>query len=300
MSDRPDPMTLTDPLEPDLDPPARAGIRILLVRHPLVAFFLWFFTVGQAFAFAPKVAARLGSTWPPEFFIWGSSVFGLLLPALVLTRLREGPAGLARLVRDTFRVRVPLGWYAAVLVGFPTLVFAGLVAIEGWPAGGFAAVGGAVAPYYLGPLLLTFPPNNWWEEVAWAGFVQSQLRQRHGQVVTALIAGPLFALQHLAFLAGGGIVATVTAVVVATVFITPFRFLCRWLYERTGSLLLAGLLHAVSDAVAVGAGFGPGLLVHLYPASATAPSIHVLGAFAIGVPVMVVVGLRAHRRRGPK
>src|ERR671939_651552 len=39
--------------------------------------------------------------------------------------------------------------------------------------------------------------TNTWEEVAWAGFVQSRLTARHGLLTGAVLTGPLFALQHL-------------------------------------------------------------------------------------------------------
>ena len=37
----------------------------------------------------------------------------------------------------------------------------------------------------------------------------------------------------------------------------PFRFLTGWAYNRTSSLFLIGLVHAMGNAVAGGSGFGP-------------------------------------------
>ena len=34
---------------------------------------------------------------------------------------------------------------------------------------------------------LTFLPNNWWEEVAWMGFVQARLQDRRGPVIAAVL-----------------------------------------------------------------------------------------------------------------
>ena len=60
--------------------PVIAAIR----RHPLIAFFVWFFTVGQAFAFAPRmVDTGVSQQW----FINGATVFGLLVPAVVITAI---------------------------------------------------------------------------------------------------------------------------------------------------------------------------------------------------------------------
>ena len=43
----------------------------------------------------------------------------------------------------------------------------------------------------------------------------------------------------------------------------PFRALIAWVYNRTGSLFLVGLLHAVSDGTGTG-GFDSGLLPRLF------------------------------------
>jgi membrane protease YdiL (CAAX protease family) len=43
----------------------------------------------------------------------------------------------------------------------------------------------------------------------------------------------------------------------------PFRALTAWMYNRTGSLFLVGLLHAVGDATTNGS-FAAGFLPRLY------------------------------------
>jgi membrane protease YdiL (CAAX protease family) len=55
------------------------------------------------------------------------------------------------------------------------------------------------------PLLLTFLPNNWWEEVAWMGFVQARLQRRRGPVLAAVLTAPLFALQHISLAVGNSL-----------------------------------------------------------------------------------------------
>ena len=44
---------MTTTVEPAVRP---AGVTAFIRRRPLTAFFLWFFTVGQVFAFAPVIA----------------------------------------------------------------------------------------------------------------------------------------------------------------------------------------------------------------------------------------------------
>jgi len=63
----------------------------LVRRHPLTTFLVWFFTVGQAFAFAPVVARANGVELLVQPFILASTLIGLLLPAVVITRIVDGP-----------------------------------------------------------------------------------------------------------------------------------------------------------------------------------------------------------------
>ena len=108
-------------------------------------------------------------------------------------------------------------------------------------------------------LLVAFVLNNWWEEVAWAGFVGVRLQERFGSTLRAsLVAGPLFALQHVSGVVGNDLVTALVLLVVLAVLVTPFRMLAGWAVNRTGSVFAVGLLHAAADAAGPGSGFGPG------------------------------------------
>src|SRR3712207_5577535 len=83
-----------------------------IVRHPIAAFLSWVFTVGQLFVFAPLLARSVyGITIPTEPFVLASTLIGLLLPTMVITRIVDGPDGLRSLWRRIWNVRVPLSWY---------------------------------------------------------------------------------------------------------------------------------------------------------------------------------------------
>ena len=252
-------------------------------RHPLSAFFAWFFTVGQAFAFAPLV---VDTPIPDQFFIIGSTLVGLFLPALVITRLTDGPEAVRRLLRSYVRWRVGLRWYALVLLLVPLIGLALGVALFGLPA----AMTAAVVQVFAFQLVLAFLPNNWAEEGVWTGFVQARLQRRHGPVLAALITGPLFALQHIAFMVENPPLVAALLLVFLAIMATSFRFLTGWLFNRTGSLFLVGLLHAAGNASAAGSGFvTDSLLRHLYPAHGMAVGIfHLLAFFVIGLVVLAV------------
>lgn len=100
------------------------------------------------------------------------------------------------------------------------------------------------------------------------GFLQARLQVRHGALLGAVITAPLFALQHLALFVGNGLAAGLAILAAATALFIPFRAMLGWLYNRTGSLFLVGLLHAAGNAVAAGTFFGDSFLMHLYDAPA--------------------------------
>jgi uncharacterized protein len=123
-------------------------------RRPLAAFFLWFFTIGQAFAFVPVLV----DVPAPQLFINLSTVIGLLLPALVITRIVDGPEALRALLRSSAAWRVSARWYVLALLVVPGLAVALALATSGAPTSG-ASLAAALGAFVL-QLGLTFVFNN--------------------------------------------------------------------------------------------------------------------------------------------
>ena len=283
-------------------PPGNAVMRFIR-RRPLTSWFIWAFTVGQALAFIPAIGALNGVEFLAQplvrqSFICAASVIGLALPAFVITRIADGPRTFRAYWRSAFAVGVPLRWYAFTLVGVPVLTAALAVVLLGPPAPG-AAFGTALLSGLLLQTVLTFLPNNWWEEVAWMGFVQRRLQDRFGgAVVAALITGVLFAIYHVSLVIGGGATG---AMLLGILLVTAlgFRMFMAWVFNRTGSLFLVGLLHAVSNGMAAGAGFGfgAGFVPTLYPDGGfVAALIHLMTYALIGVALLIATRGRLGRR----
>jgi hypothetical protein len=79
-----------------------------------------------------------------------------------------------RLLRSSFAWRVAPRWYVLALVLVPTLAVALALAASGLPTVGSL---GAAAGAFAVQLLIAFVFDNWWEEVAWAGFVGVRLEE---------------------------------------------------------------------------------------------------------------------------
>ncbi len=272
-------------------------LRDRIARHPVAAFLAWALPVTQALAFTPAVVEDLGGVQLPMGpFLVAGTLLGLLLPALVLTRLVDGTTGLRVLWSRVGRVAVPLRWYALALLGVPLVTAAISVAADGPPAELSAAtVGDALLSglvQHLGVALVTV---NLWEELAWTGFVQDRLQRRHGALTAALVASPFFTLQHLALVVGGSAAGSAATLVLLLVLVVPFRALAGWVYNATHSLLLVGLVHAAGNATALGSVLGDrGLLPRLY---AGQPGQSALAFALLGVVAVALTRGRLGRPR---
>ena len=251
--------------------PPNAGGRLhraagLIRSRPLTAFFSWFFTVGQLIAFTPAISSAVFQrTLAAEPFIIASTFVGLLLPAVAITAAMDGPEGLRRLSAAALRYRIPARWYLLALVGVPTITLGVQAVTAGRPSNDSpGAIAAAVGIGLIVQLIVVMLTVNLWEEVAWTGFVQALLqRQGHSPMRAALLVAPLFALGHISLLTGG-LGQAATLLLLLTALGVPFRALQGWVYNRTGSLLIVGAIHAAGNAAALGSIAGAGLIPRLY------------------------------------
>ena len=218
--------------------------RVFVRRHPLTVYLLWFFIVGQAVAFVPLVCGAIGVDPPVMPFVIASTLSGLLLPAVVITWIVDGRAGVAALLGCAAAAHVGLGWYAVALVAAPLTAVGITVVTLGPPVDASTAAVASAVLLGLGlQTLLGFLTTNLAEEIAWMGFVQTRLGNRHGPLTAAVLTAPLFALQHLALVvsnAGAGAGALILLLLLILLAV-PFRAWMAWLLNRSHSLVLVGL-----------------------------------------------------------
>ena len=227
------------------------GLRGFAVRHPLVVLILIFNVFGQAAVLVPTIV--MGARAPDLGVLQsGALIVFLLLPALVLVRLSRGPDAVRRLLRDVVAYRVNPLWYLLPLVVVPAgVLLANLFLPRSAPLTLSAVVTAYVAGFLPG-LVVQFVSTNWWEETVWTGVVQSPLQQRFGPLRGLLLTTPLFALEHVFLTLGKSLVEALTVMALLTVSIFFVRAGFGWIYRRTGSLALVGLIHASSNAAVLG------------------------------------------------
>ena len=178
----------------------------------------------------------------------GPSVAGVLLTALI-----DGRAGFRELRFQLFKWRVGARWYAVALLTVPLMATAILLALlptsPVFLPGIFASDNKAT--FLLSGMLAGLVVGIF-EELGWTGFAVPRLRLRYGVFATGLILGFLWGAWHsfLAFCgnstsSGGLSLALFLPEFLFYVTILPvYRVLMVWLYDRTGSLLVAMLMHA--------------------------------------------------------
>ena len=127
------------------------------------------------------------------------------------------------------------------------------------------------------------------EELGWTGFAIPRLTARYGVLGTGLIVGPAWGAWHLLqmwWVGGTSSEALPLALFLplfflsAVAILTAYRVLMVWVYDRTGSLLVAVLMHA---------SYIFSTLFVFAPPTTGAPFLTYSGVFAVALWVVVAV-----------
>ena len=258
-------------------------IKAFVKSHPLLSYFALTFAITWGLfvlAVGPGgiPATKEEFTTMPLLVILaallGPSVSGILLTGRVY-----GREGFRNLFTRMRRWRVGARWYAVALLTAPLVSTAVLIPL--W----------LISPVFLPGIFASEAKVSFvlmgivvglivgiFEELGWTGFaVPTLLKLRYGVLSTGLIVGVLWGAWHLL---GNDIWASVATSrglpLVLFVALTglgllvgglpAYRVLMVWVYERTGSLLLAILMHASYAACTfiLGPLAGPGAMSGSY------------------------------------
>ena len=226
--------------------------KTFIVRHPVMACFVLTFLIswgGILVVLGP--GAFTGATEPIDAqlpFIYLAMLAGPTVAGLLLTGVISGKAGFRDLLSRLVTSGVGPGWYAVALLAAPLLMMAVLLPLSltsrGFLPGIFASddkaslllmgiTGGVMAGVF--------------EELGWTGFAVPRLRLRHGAVATGVIVGLLWGTWHFPLFSGGDVSGAMPTALFLPVqlfsFLPAYRVLMVWVYDRTGSLLVAMLMH---------------------------------------------------------
>ncbi len=159
-----------------------------LKRHSLLTYFVLVYVPTWAFWIPMTMIPPFSTLW---YTLW---TLGNTMPSLIgilLTALFSGKSGLGELFRRLGQVRVPLIWYAVVLLlplvlqlvalGVPTLLGLATIAFA-FPV---SMVSGNLFVAGLG------------EELGWRGFALPRMQARQQALPASLLLGVLWGLWHL-------------------------------------------------------------------------------------------------------
>ena len=234
---------------------ASGGLWSTVSRHPFAAFLVLVFALTGMVEVVPAPEGVHGAL---------ENILGAAVPAIVVTAIVGGRAGVHDLVRRSLRWRVPLRWYVVSLLALPIAVLllapalygsAPLRALtENWPL---------LFTSFLPTLAVMVVFNSVAEEAGWTGFLFARLQERHRPLRAALLAAVPFCLWHLvsfvhdsgSLLMGAALAAYLLLPLVAS------RLVIGWLYNASGtSVLIGGLFHAMHNATVNPTGLGVAVL----------------------------------------
>jgi len=225
----------------------------LTKRYPLSAFFFLTFAISWISVFLVMgTGGMLGSEEISESlmpFVYLATLLGPVIAGILLIAIVDGKSGFKDFSSRLFKWKIAARWYAVALLIAP--IFISIILF------GFSMMSQSFLPTLVNAenkpgLLLTGIVMGllvgFFEEVGWTGFAVPKLLQRYGVLTTGLIVGFFWGFWHLPLFLGNVIFpeklpAFLYLFVLLFSFLPVYRVLMVWVYEITGSLLLAVLMH---------------------------------------------------------
>ena len=236
-------------------------IKAFIKNHPALTYFALTFAISWGCVLLviggpsgiPGTPEQLNMLLPFAILamLCGPSMAGILLTGLV-----DGKAGFRKFLSRLLRWRVGIRWYAVVFLTAPLVFMAVLLVLSLTSTVFRSSIFTASDKVSL--LLFGIVGGlgvGIFEELGWTGFAVPRLRRRYGILSTGLIVGVLWGAWHLLtndFWASSttsgdlplALFITVNGILFLVGQLPAYRVLMVWVYDRTGSLLVAMLMHA--------------------------------------------------------
>jgi len=266
-------------------------LRRLVASHPVAAFLIMVYAIGWFILIG--AAGYLGL--PMLLSSSLAMVFGLALPAFLVTAATSGKAGVRDLLDRCLRWRVGIGWYLLALLGllFATLLaasaFLGLAQLEA-----FAQKWPLLFTMFLPGILVPLVVTHLGEEAGWTGFMQDTLQERRGPLLASILVAPAFVLFHfpLTFVEAPQVTIAVVQLAlvqlaVQAIVVVFFRVVIMWLYNGAGrSALIVALFHSAFNSAGTGADYATRYIEEIVPGPA-GPLIPMAVVAVVAMPVTV-------------
>jgi membrane protease YdiL (CAAX protease family) len=221
--------------------------------------------------------------------------YGPTLVGLAMTGIHDGRSGVKNLLRSAVSLRIGARWIVVALLTGPILYSCAAAA--------FVLLGGDVGAVNLGllpwlPIVFVVPIvfGPLAEEFGWRGFALPLLDHRNKAIASSLIIGFIWALWHapLFWAQTGTAISgfTIDAYLVTLFFLAVIgsSFIYTWLFNHTGSLAAAILLHLGMNASGTITGM-------LFPEMSPAQKLELYEIYVVVLWFLVLAGSALSRAR---
>jgi membrane protease YdiL (CAAX protease family) len=223
-------------------------IKAFIKSHPVLTYFALTFAISWGAILVVVGPGGLPVTTEQLTMLGLATLLGPSVAGILLTGLASGRVGLRELLSRLLRWRVGARWYAVALLTAPLSTAAVLLALS------------LLSPGFL-PVIFTSDDKatllltgiaaglvvGFFEELGWTGFAIPRLRLRYSVLTTGLTVGVLWGAWHyLLFWESDSFSGALPlALLLARLFswLPAYRVLMVWVYDCTGSLLVAMLMH---------------------------------------------------------
>jgi uncharacterized protein len=223
-----------------------ARLTRVIRNHDVLSYFVLTFAISWVcalFVAAPQLVRHAPLSNMTGILMFPAMLLGPGITGVILARLVDGKSGIADLSFRIFGRRIPLGWYAALLIP-PTLIVVLLVCMERFISSDYAP------NWFLTGIFFGIPAGLF-EEIGWTGYVFPKMRLRSNAFASSILLGVLWSAWHLPVVNYLGTATPhgrywLSFFLVFGIAMTAMRVLICWVYNNTTSVLLAQLMHVSS------------------------------------------------------
>lgn len=230
-------------------------MKALIKKQPLWAYSILAYAISWLILLPELVAMKGNYQFSDRYLmVLNLSSYGPSLATIIVTAIIEGWDGLKALLKRLVQWKVPLLVYLLVFFLFPLILFLGYQVVGIRPVPGEALFDLFLTLVLLAPLnalfgqiILDIGPLG--EELGWRGFMLPRLLQHHGDLVSSVILGLVWAFWHLPgflFPEWRGDISIVAAVSLYPVSTIAIAYVMTQLHHWSkGSVLIAILYHGI-------------------------------------------------------
>jgi len=195
--------------------------------------------------------------------IFSLAVYGPLIGACLALAFEQGRSGVRELLANTFNARVAPKWYLTALLIASAIAF--IPALLAWLTGNLGQPlldFGRIALLFLPVFVLQLLTSGLGEEPGWRGYLLPRLQKRFSPGRTVWILGFIWAVWHyplttIYILQGvpddappiGSVIAVIIGLLSQTIGVIAVTYIYVWLFNRTGSVFLMIVFHALTNTL---------------------------------------------------